>query len=102
LREIAPDFVRSDVYAQLLRARIYARDAIPVDRVAAREEAEALRAFQPETSDPRTNGAFFFGRLDGQIVPHANPVSTAFAIQALHVWEAFEAGDPNPCRQPTI
>ena len=66
LREIAPEFVRSDVYAQLLRAR--GRDC---------GEAAALAEFQAES------GAFLFGRRGGQLIPHENPVSTAFAVQAL-------------------
>jgi len=88
LRDIRPDFVRSDVYAQLLRARIYAAGVIPLDRDFARDEAEALAGFQASTGDPRTDGGFFFGKRGGAIVPHANPVSTAFAIQALEVWRA--------------
>ena len=96
LRNIAPEFARSDVYAQLLRARVYAASVIPVDRALAREEAEALAAFQ------RPDGGFWFGRRGGDIIPHVNPVSTTFAIQALEVWQAFESGSPNPCRYPTI
>lgn len=102
LREIAPQFARSDVYAQLLRARVYGAKAIPVDTEAAREEAAALAGFQVESDDPRVDGAFLFGRRDGVLVPHANPVSTAFAVQALEVWRGFEAGEPNPCRMPPV
>ena len=96
LRNIAPEFARSDVYAQLLRARIYAAAVIPIDRDLAREEAEALAVFQ------RPDGGFWFGRRAGQMIPHVNPVSTAFAIQALEVWQALESGSPNPCPCPTI
>jgi hypothetical protein len=96
LRNIAPDFARSDVYAQLLRARIYASHLIPVDVTLASEEAEALIPFQ------REDGGFWFGQRGGQIVPHISPVSTAFAIQALEVWRAFEHQEPNPCSFPTI
>ena len=96
LREISPDFARSDVYAQLLRARIYAASVIPVDKALACEEASALAEFQ------RPDGGFWFGRRDGQFVPHVNPVSTAFAMQALEVWRAFDNGEPNPCPYPTI
>ncbi|MGD1070652.1 MAG: hypothetical protein ABSB15_10975 [Bryobacteraceae bacterium] len=102
LREIAPQFARSDVYAQLLRARIYGAKVIPVDRAAAAEEAEALEEFQVVSEDRRIDGAWLFGRRDGKTVLHANPVSTAFAIQALEVWRAFEAGETDPCRQPPI
>ena len=96
LRDIAPDFARSDVYAQLLRARIYAASVIPVDVVLAREEADTLSTFQ------RPDGGFWFGCRDGQFIPHINPVSTAFAIQALEVWRAFQDGETSPCSYPTI
>jgi hypothetical protein len=96
LRDIAPDFARSDVYAQLLRARVCAASVIPLDRALAREEACALAGFQ------RPDGGFWFGRRDGQMIPHVNPVSTAFSIQALEVWRAFESGESNPCPYPTI
>jgi hypothetical protein len=102
LREIAPQFVRSDVYAQLLRARVYGAKIIPVDQAAASEEAEALEGFQTFSEDQRIDGAWLFGRRDGKMVLHANPVSTAFAMQALEVWGAFEAGETDPCQQPPI
>ncbi len=84
LRQIAPSFARSDVYAQLLRARLYVE---PVDASAAAEEAEALAGFQAVSEDPRIDGGFFFGRRDGVMSPHVNPVSTVFAIQALAMWK---------------
>jgi hypothetical protein len=52
LRELAPDFVRSDVYAQILRARVRASHVIPLDVNAAREEAAALVGFQADSDDP--------------------------------------------------
>jgi uncharacterized protein YyaL (SSP411 family) len=86
LRDIRPAFVRSDVYAQLLRARVYGAKVIPVDRELACDEASALAAFQAVSEDPRVDGGFYFGKRAGEIMPHANPVSTAFAIQAMEVW----------------
>ena len=82
LREIAPQFARSDVYAQLLRIRLHAdaAGAVPLDRDAAAEEAAALETFQSE------NGCFYFGRKGGTPMPYDNPVSTAFAMQALALW----------------
>src|SRR5205823_979261 len=67
LREMAPVFVRSDVYAQLLRARIYAAcaGALELNARDAREEADALRAFQIESDDPGIDGGFYFGRKAG-------------------------------------
>jgi hypothetical protein len=89
LHEIAPEFERSDVYAQLLRIRLYAdwAGAAPLDRVAARFEAERLAGFQVSGSDPRTGGGFYFGRKAGAWLPYLNPVSAAFALQALELWD---------------
>lgn len=86
LREIAPQFERSDVYAQLLRARVYAdrAGAAPLDRAAADYEAAQLQSFQAP------DGGFYFGRKGGEWLPYLNPVSTAFAAQALAVW----SGEP--------
>jgi hypothetical protein len=95
-RELESDFVRSDVYAQTLRARIRASHVIPVDTAAAREEAAALETFQAES------GGFFFGKRAGVVSPHLNPVSTAFAVQALEMWRAFEAGESETCLQSPI
>jgi hypothetical protein len=88
LREISPVFARSDVYAQLLRVRLWGAGTLPLDTEAARHEAETLVTFQMTSDDPRIDGGFSFGTLDGQLIPHINPVSTAFAIQALHMWHA--------------
>jgi hypothetical protein len=82
LRDIAPEFVRSDVYAQLLRIRLHAAaaGAVPLDRAAAQEEAAALETFQAE------NGGFYFGRKGAVALPYESPVSTAFALEALSLW----------------
>ena len=87
LREIAPEFERSDVYAQLLRLRMFATDIAPLDRAAAHEEAERLAAFQAASADPRVDGGFYFARAAGAFLPFINPVSTAFALQALALWD---------------
>ena len=86
LREISPLFARSDVYAQLLRVRLWASAALPLDSDAAKQEAEALETFQMRSDDPRIDGGFAFGTQRGEVIPHINPVSTAFAMQALHMW----------------
>jgi hypothetical protein len=94
LRDIAPEFARSDVYAQLLRIRLYA-DVLGVaalDRLAAQEEAAALARFQVNATDIRQRGGFSFGRKGTDLLPFANPVSTAFAVQALVMWNEYEAG----------
>jgi hypothetical protein len=100
LRDIAPDFARSDVYAQLLRVRLAGMKAVPLDREAAAHEARELAAFQLSSDDPRVDGAWTFGRRDGALSPHVNPVSTAFAMEALELWRRFEAGDAIPCEIP--
>ncbi|HBY60662.1 MAG TPA: hypothetical protein DEH78_12625 [Solibacterales bacterium] len=94
LRDIAPEFARSDVYAQLLRARLYADalGAAPLDQASAAEEARAAAVFQYDHADPRIDGGFCFGQKAGRRMPFANPVSTAFCSQALALWEQAEAG----------
>jgi hypothetical protein len=94
LRAIAPEFERSDVYAQLLRVRLYADwlGAVPLDRPAAGYEAVQLAAFQAADADPRMNGGYWFGRKRAEPLPFINPVSAAFATQALELWESSRAG----------
>ena len=86
LRAHAPQFVRSDVYGQLLRARLFAdwAGAVPLDHWQGAEEADALAAFQ------RADGGWWFGRKNGDMMPFINPVSAAFASQALDLWERRE------------
>jgi hypothetical protein len=88
LREISPVFARTDVYAQLLRVRLWASSLLPLDLDAAQEEADALARLQISSDDPRLDGAFPFGTRHGEVIPHINPVSTAFAVQALHMWHS--------------
>jgi len=82
LREIAPVFARSDVYAQLLRARLggEAQGVLPLDETLAAYEAEQARSFQI------ASGGFLFGRKQDAPLPFVNPVSTAFCVQALAWW----------------
>ena len=96
LAEIGPCFARSDVYAQLLRMRLYAEWAgvAPVDREAAVAEAAALAGFQFVDANPRIDGGFCFGRRNAELLPYANPVSTAFGLQALALWQQYLAGTP--------
>jgi hypothetical protein len=86
LRRHAPEFARSDVYAQLLRARLFADwcVAAKLDCEHAAEEAEALVTFQ------RDDGGWRFGRKNGEFMPFINPVSAAFGAQALDLWERRE------------
>jgi hypothetical protein len=55
-----------------------------MDEEKAAEEAEALAKFQ------REDGGWWFGRKDGEMMPFINPVSAAFAAQALDLWERRE------------
>ena len=96
LREIAPVFERSDVNAQLLRVRLIAHHlgAVPLDEAAAREEAVRILSFQEtEASDYRIRGGFWFGRKAAQTLPFSNPVSTAFCLQALALWQDHQADE---------
>lgn len=94
LREIAPRFARSDAYAQLLRARLFAEAAgvLPLDRAQAREEHDAIVAMQDLSGDPRLRGGYAFGTRNGKALPFANPVSTAFCLQASAHWYERKAG----------
>jgi hypothetical protein len=89
LREIAPLFERSDVYAQVLRARLLgeAVGILPLDESAAAHEAEQAATFQIDSSDSCVDGGFLFGRNQGKEMPYVNPVSTAFCGQALAMWK---------------
>jgi len=103
-RAIAPTFERSDVCAQLLRVRLYAAAAgvAELDFEAAQQEAEKAAAYQARSEDARVDGGYFFGRRNGEMVPHVNPVSTAFCTQALEMWRRHLEGLPLPSRQELI
>jgi hypothetical protein len=95
LREIGPVFERSDVNAQLLRIRLVAHHLgmVSLDNTAAREEVSRTASFQAlDAADPRLRGGFWFGRKGAQLLPFSNPVSTAFCLQALALWQDHQAG----------
>lgn len=94
LRAIAPQFVRSDVYAQLLRARLVgeAYGVMPLDEAAADGEAEQAAGFQITSGASSVFGGFLFGRKQGEAMPFVNPVSTAFCVQALAWWQDRRSG----------
>jgi uncharacterized protein YyaL (SSP411 family) len=83
LMELAPQFERADVAAQLLRVQC----AVGVSESDCAATAARLRAFQ------RPDGGYYFGRKDGQWIPHVSPVPTAFAMQALEWYERRESMD---------
>ena len=86
--ETSATFVRSDVCAQLMRARLF------LSRDTGGEDCRRYVDFQATSDDPRLHGGFWFGRRDGKISPQANPVSTVFAMQALEM----QRGATTPCR----
>ena len=96
LNEIAPVFERSDVYAQLLRIRLYAaqQDVAPLDEAAAKTEAARAREFFVASDDARVNGGFAFGRKGSTLLPFVNPVSTSFCVQALAMWSDYQLQQP--------
>lgn len=104
LREIAPEFERSDVYAQLLRVRLHADwlGIVPLDLPAAQWEAGQLAGFQVTSADPRIDGGYWFGRKGAEWLPFVNPVSAAFAGQALELWESGRRGEAQPHRHQLI
>src|SRR5258708_32491871 len=83
LRAIAPEFARSDVYAQVLRLRLYGENmgVLPLDRAAAAHEAEQAAGFHLESGDARIGGGFGFGRQGDEQLPDVNPGSTGFCLQ---------------------
>jgi hypothetical protein len=78
LEEIAPRFARSDVHAQLMRVRLLAGEEAG--------DPQVIESFQYRVEDPRLDGGFSFGRKPEGLLPFANPVSTAFCMQALEMW----------------
>lgn len=94
LREISPVFERSDVNAQLLRVRLFAHYAgvVRLDERAACEEAQHVASFQDHSEEARLAGGFWFGRKGLEVVPYSNPVSTAFCMQALAMWDDHKRG----------
>jgi hypothetical protein len=78
LREaLAPEFLRSDVCAQLLRVRLLLGGEAPC------WELERIESFQYAGPDRTLEGGFAFGSRNAVLTPHVNPVSTIFCFQAL-------------------
>ena len=95
-------FVRSDVYAQLLRARMIgeARGVLKFDEIPRQKKRPQTRSFQlppggfsvrPQerrTDTVRQSGIDGLLRSGaGEPMPFVNPVSTAFCVQALAMWD---------------
>lgn len=94
VRKISPLFLRSDVVAQLLRARLFAdqHGVLPLDEDAAQSEISTLQNFQSDDPDVRLNGGFWFGKKNGSLLPFMNPVSTAFCTQTFEMWNQYQKG----------
>jgi hypothetical protein len=94
VRKISPVFLRSDVVAQLLRARLFAdqHGVAPLDEDVAKEEVATLQSFQSDDSDVHLNGGFWFGRKNGSLLPFMNPVSTVFCTQTIEMWNRYRKG----------
>lgn len=94
LRRIRPVFERSDVNAQLLRVRLWAHamKLVPLEENAAEEEARRAAFYQMTSPNPHENGGFNFGSRQGRLTNFANPVSTAFCLQALAMWAEHASG----------
>ncbi len=88
LRQIAAEFERSDVWAQLLRLRLLASrlGAAPLSQFRAEQEAAAVTGFQLTDADPAIDGGVCFGRAEGVWMPFVNPVSTSFGLQSMAMW----------------
>lgn len=104
LRDVRGGFERSDATAQLLRVRLWADQlgAVPLDEEAAAQEAAWTAAHQMASEDPRLEGGFNFGRRDGKPTNFSNPVSTAFSMQALALWQDHLEGRPLPAWRTLI
>ncbi len=92
LAQISPTFQRSDVCAQLLRLSVLTNHDGHAGLKAA---AELLRTYQLMAGNSATVGGFGFGRRNGVMLPMVNPVSTAFAVQALVMIDLHASGN-NP------
>ncbi len=94
LREVAPQFTRSDAFGQLLRARLFAEAAgvLPLDLAQGQEEYNVFAALQDHSGTQRLRGGYYFGTRAGEVLPFSNPVSTAFCMQAQTYWEERQAG----------
>jgi hypothetical protein len=86
MSHIAARFERSDVHAQLLRVRLFLGIALP-------EEFAELQSFQNDGPNPRLRGGYSFGRKHGLVMPFANPVSTAFCLQAAAWYNTHQKPD---------
>jgi hypothetical protein len=76
--------------------RLFADQAgiVKLHRGIAEYEAKRLASFQCAESDPQVAGGFWFGRKGTETMPFINPVSAGFGLQALAMWNQYNAGGP--------
>jgi len=76
-----------------LRVRLIAHHlgAVALDEGAARDEVARARSYQSDSSDTRLRGGFWFGKKRGEMLPFMNPVSAAFCLQAIALWEQHQS-----------
>ena len=93
LREIRPQFERSDVSAQLLRVRLLASQLADIELNAAEadEEFHRIPRFQVQSTMHASRG-LRIRKPRRRVDSSQNPVSTAFCLQALEMWSDFQNG----------
>ena len=91
---VVADFPPEDPALKWIRYRVNRpfADNLRTCREALRGHTIRLAAFQAADADPRMNGGYWFGRKRAEPLPFINPVSAAFATQALELWETSRAG----------
>jgi hypothetical protein len=66
---------------------------LELDRQAAQDEVRRIQSFQAlDDPRPQIRGGFYFGSRRREMLPYANPVSTAFCLQALEFWNRHDSG----------
>ncbi len=64
----------------------------PGRRPAAGRRRRAIRGGKTGANSRPSGGGFYFGRKAGAWLPYVNPVSSAFALQALELWDECRTG----------
>ena len=77
-------------------------DPAPLDCEAARYEAGTAAGFQAADDDRRMDGGYYVGSQGADWLPYVNPVSAAFACQALEPWRARSGGGAQAHRRLPI
>jgi hypothetical protein len=89
-------------HARFVPEDLKRQPALPLDTVAAADEARHAIGFQLSSEDPHVSGGFSFGRKFGKCLPFVNPASSAFCAQALTLWEDHKNNPVNADPQSLI